>query len=133
VIRHDTRRVPACVRAVLTIILVVAASATRASGVQCGAAIVEDVTLDQDLTCTAGGLTVGADGIKIDLRGHSITGAGTGAGITIIRRTDVTIFGGTIKASEFVANTARGIMLFARTTGGLARYLLCRRSTRRLP
>ena len=39
----------------------------------CGSTIVTDLILDQDLTCTGNGLTVGADGIKINLNGHTIT------------------------------------------------------------
>ena len=74
------------------------APVTRAAAVTCGATIVQDLTLDQDLTCTAGGLIVGADGIKINMQGHTITGAGVGAGISVVGRTDVTIFGGTIQS-----------------------------------
>ena len=100
-IRHETRGVPASVRPVVMIVVLAAvafagAPGTRASGVQCGSTILADVTLDQDLACASGGLIVGADHIKINLQGHSITGTGAGAGITVIGRTDVTIFGGTI-------------------------------------
>ena len=99
-IRHDSRRVSASARVIVlvgaTAFATLAAPAARATVDLCGATIVEDLTLDQDLTCAAGGLIVGADGIKINLQGHSITGAGAGAGITVAGRTDVTIFGGTI-------------------------------------
>jgi parallel beta-helix repeat protein len=100
VIRHDSRRVSASARAIVTVLFIaivtLAAPAARTTADLCGATIVEDLTLDQDLTCAAGGPIVGADGIKINLQGHSITGAGAGVGITVSGRTGVTIFGGTI-------------------------------------
>ena len=39
------------------------------AGDLCGTTIVEDLKLDQDLTCAGNGLIVGADGIKIKLDG----------------------------------------------------------------
>jgi parallel beta-helix repeat protein len=72
------------------------ASAAGAPTDLCGATIVEDLVLDQDLVCPAGGLIIGADGVKINLQGHSVTGSGAGAGIQIVGRMDVTVFGGTI-------------------------------------
>lgn len=154
-IRHDTRRVSASAGAIVTGLFVSVGAlfvpVAGATTTLCGATIVEDLRLDHDLECAAGGLIVGADGIKINLQGHSITGTGTGAGITVIGRTDVSIFGGTIgdfftgvlinnsadivvkdavlnhnvdgvdvqagssgitiKASTFMNNTTRGIML----------------------
>jgi hypothetical protein len=55
------------------------APVTRAATDYCGVTIVEDLTLDEDLTCAAGGITVGADGITINLQGHTITGVGARA------------------------------------------------------
>jgi parallel beta-helix repeat protein len=79
----------------------------------CGSTIVTDVTLDQDLTCTGNGLTVGADGIKINLNGHTITGPGSAIalvrGISLNQRSSVSIQGGTIRNFEsgiFVANSS---------------------------
>jgi parallel beta-helix repeat protein len=63
----------------------------------CGATILADVKLEQDLTCAGDGLIAGADRIRIDLNGHSLSGGGTGVGITVIGRTDVTIVGGRIE------------------------------------
>ncbi len=69
--------------------------------------------LDQDLTCTGNGLTVGADGIKINLNGHTITGPGSSIalvrGISLNQRNSVSIRGGTIRNFEsgvFVANSS---------------------------
>ena len=105
-IRHDSRRVSVSIRTITAavIVTVVAAftSVTRASSVPCGATIVEDLRLDDDMSCTGTALVVGADGIKINLQGHTITGtgvgAGAGAGINVTGHTDVTIFGGTIES-----------------------------------
>jgi len=79
----------------------------------CGSTIVTDVILDQDLTCTGNGLTVGADGIKINLNGHTITGPGSAIalvrGISLNQRSSVSIQGGTIRNFEsgiFVANSS---------------------------
>jgi len=62
----------------------------------CGATILADLTLDHDLTCAGTALTVGADGITIDLNGHSIAGSGSGSGIDVTGRTAITISGGVI-------------------------------------
>jgi parallel beta-helix repeat protein len=75
----------------------------------CGSTIVADLILDQDLTCTGNGLTVGADGIKINLNGHTISGPGSGRGISLSLRSGVSIQGGTIRNFEsgvFVANSS---------------------------
>jgi parallel beta-helix repeat protein len=63
----------------------------------CGATILEDLKLDHDITCTGNGLIVGADGIKLNLQGHTIAGSGIGTGINVTGRRDVSIFGGTIR------------------------------------
>jgi len=52
----------------------------------CGKTIVADLKLDHDLVCPGSGITVGANGIEIDLNGHSITGPSRGPplrGITV--------------------------------------------------
>ena len=66
----------------------------------CGATIVENLKLDQDLICAGNGLIVGADGIKINLRGHTIMGSGSGVGIAVTGRIDVSISGGTVRNFE---------------------------------
>ena len=63
----------------------------------CGTTIVANLTLDHDLTCPGNGLIVGADGITINLNGHTITGPGSGVGISVPNRTGVVIVGGTVK------------------------------------
>jgi len=56
-----------------------AASTSAAQGVQCGQVVTHDVTLQSDLTCDAPALTIGADGVTIDLGGHTIAPASTNA------------------------------------------------------
>jgi parallel beta-helix repeat protein len=63
----------------------------------CGASVVADLRLEEDLTCGGDGLIVDANGIMINLHGHTITGAGVGIGITVRGHHDVFIFGGTIE------------------------------------
>jgi nitrous oxidase accessory protein NosD len=70
--------------------------AVRTAANLCGTTIVEDLELDEDLTCSGSGLIVGADGLKIDLDGHAINGSGVGIGIDVSGRTDVRISDGTI-------------------------------------
>ena len=43
------------------------------------------------------GLIAGADGIRIDLNGHTIGGSGAGAGISLAGRIGVTIPGGIVR------------------------------------
>ena len=63
----------------------------------CGTTVLANLKLDQDLTCPGNGLIVGADGIRINLNGHTITGPGSGVGINVVNRTGVVIVGGTVK------------------------------------
>lgn len=79
----------------------------------CGTTIVEDLRLDQDLTCAGNGLTVGADGIRMNLNGHVIAGAGTGVGILVMGRTDVSISGGVLRnfASGIRINASRDVVV----------------------
>lgn len=76
--------------------LVATAGGGAAANDLCGTTITGDLRLDHDLVCTADGLTIGADGIDIDLNQHTIAGSGTGVGIIVAGRTDVDIANGTI-------------------------------------
>ena len=76
--------------------LVTGAAQTAQASDLCGMTIIENLTLDHDQTCTGDGLVVGADGITIDLNGHTLAGLGSGVGIVVTGRRDVTIAGGTI-------------------------------------
>ncbi len=99
-------RKPAPVRIALALLLTAAfalavTSSVFASGENsvvtdlCGTTIIQNLELDQDLSCPADGLTFGADGIKIDLNGHTVEGSGDPAsvGIRVVGRTGVRIQG----------------------------------------
>ena len=63
------------------------AATASAQPVSCGQVVTHDVTLDADLDCSqpgSTGLVVGADGITIDLNGHTITGTTQGVGTATI-------------------------------------------------
>lgn len=79
----------------------------------CGQLLETDVTLDNDLICSGDALTVNADGIRVNLNGHTIRGDGTGNGITVRGRIDVTIHGGTIGGflSGIFAATSSGVVI----------------------
>ena len=81
-----------------------AAPAAHASGapLHCGATIKHSTKLTQDLTnCRGVGLRIGADGITLDLNGHTIAAAAkrnpTAHGILDVGHDRVTIKGGTVK------------------------------------
>jgi parallel beta-helix repeat protein len=65
--------------------------------VACGATVTADVRLEHDLDCPGNGFTVSGTGIRINLNGHTMAGAGVGNGITINASSDVSILGGTIR------------------------------------
>jgi len=73
------------------------ASHVIVTDVSCGDVLTTDVRLEEDLTCAGDALTVGADGIRINLNGHVISGNATGVGITLRQRSDVVIHGGTVR------------------------------------
>ena len=107
--RHTRRRKCAFVLACLMTSIVQPAKANDL----CGATILEDLKLDHDLTCTGDGLIVGADGIKIDLNGYTIAGSGSGVGIAVTGRTDISIAGGTIRnfAAAMRVNTSTDVVI----------------------
>lgn len=82
--------------------LVVAAGGAQAAGPQavtCGATLTASTTLADDLiACPGTGLVIGADGITIDLAGHTISGtdAPGGEGIASDGHSHVRIVGGRI-------------------------------------
>lgn len=77
-----------------------------AFAIDCGEVLTQDTDLDSDLVCGPGeiGLVIGASGIEVDLKGHTITGPDTGVlatggvGVLIASPfTDVVIRNGTIQ------------------------------------
>ena len=112
----ETRTVHSATRRRLAFVLVCLPTlfipATAADDL-CGATIVADLKLDHDLTCSGAGLIVGADGITIDLNGHTITGFGSDVGIAVTGRTDVSIRSGTIRnfAAAVRVNTSSDLVI----------------------
>ena len=67
---------------------------------QCGATTFADITLDDDLICAATAIVIGADGVTVDLNGHTVRGSGVGEGVLAAGRTDVTVKNGAIANFE---------------------------------
>ncbi len=79
-------------------------TAAGQEAIGCGDVITEDTTLTSDIgPCPGGGLTVEADGVTLDLGGHTITGnpnarrAPDKAGILLYRVSGVTVTNGTVE------------------------------------
>jgi parallel beta-helix repeat protein len=80
---------------------VVVAALTSARGasaadVACGQVVSQSIVLSADLQCNGPGLLITSPDISIDLNGHTISGAGTGEGISV-RSTGATVKNGTIR------------------------------------
>jgi nitrous oxidase accessory protein NosD len=70
-------RIPSMVLAVAAVWLALSAGQASASHVECGDTVTADATLDSDLVdCPSNGIVIGADGITLDLNGHTIDGDG---------------------------------------------------------
>jgi parallel beta-helix repeat protein len=93
--------------------LVAASGSGAAANDLCGSTLTADLRLDHDLVCTGDGLVVGADGIRVDLNGHTVAGSGGGAGIIVVGRSDVTIANGVIRNFQTAVrlNAATGIVI----------------------
>ena len=79
--------------------------AVATHGPACGDTLTADTTLDSDLDCSGPGgtaLIVGANGMTLDCRGHTLTGDGTtGAGVNLGSRTGVTVKNCTVTGFSF--------------------------------
>lgn len=123
-------RVRAMVGLVAVLGLLIQAVPAWGSGHQvgCGSVITEDVTLTQDLRCTAGwALVVAASGVTLDLGGYTISGGGSASGIgvfagetlhdVVIRHGTIRDFGATaVFAGETVDTALHGLTVL---DGGL--------------
>jgi parallel beta-helix repeat protein len=122
------------------------ADALPLASVTCGAQIMSDVRLDNDLTCAGTALVVTGDDIWIDLNGHTLTGNGSADGIAVTASHDVRIFGGTMKGfvtgifvvgstgivirdNEFAMN--RTAVLFQATAGSIIKHNIVTKHTLR--
>lgn len=92
---------------------VTATAASVTANDLCGTTVLADLRLDHDLACGATALVVGADGVRIDLAGHTITGPGTGAGILIVGRRGVWVVGGRIEnfTAGVQVNSSSGVVV----------------------
>jgi hypothetical protein len=80
---------------------------------ECGDTITSDTNLTADLTgCTGTGLTIGADNVILDCKGHSITGSNTVSGVSI-ERDSVTV------KNCNITNFLYGISLIANTKNNI--------------
>ncbi|RBP53779.1 right-handed parallel beta-helix repeat-containing protein [Arenicella xantha] len=77
--------------------------------VSCGDGVFGNITLTEDLFCDTGytALEVFADGVTIDLNGHTVSGTGDLAGISIFGYKGVTIRNGAIKGFWAGVNSMR--------------------------
>src|SRR5687768_13573747 len=67
-----------CILISLVVVSLVAPGQATATHVACGDTLTQDTTLDSDLVgCPARGLVMGADGVDLDLAGHTISGTPT--------------------------------------------------------
>lgn len=97
------------------------AGPAKAATLACGQTITQNTVLDNDLgPCFNHGVVIGADGITLDLNGHTITGGpggNDGAGVYLPNRTGVTIRNGTVRAFDIgvaidggAGNTVTGVV-----------------------
>lgn len=100
-----TRRAAAAASALAlaaTAALVGSAPASALDGPECGDVIAVDTVLTADLVCddSSDGLVIGADGVTLDLGGHTISGPGAyatpWAAVRAAGRTGVTVTHGTV-------------------------------------
>jgi parallel beta helix pectate lyase-like protein len=75
-----------------------ASSPAQASPLNCGDTITQDARLDADLlNCPGDGIVIGADGVTLDLNGHTIDGRGSGTGVSARGYDDVGVVRGAIQ------------------------------------
>jgi parallel beta-helix repeat protein len=66
---------PLCALTLIAVAIAVGASPAAAESVGCGYVVTQDFKLENDLVdCPGNGLVVGADGITLDLNGHTVAG-----------------------------------------------------------
>jgi parallel beta-helix repeat protein len=82
-------------------------------GVVCGTTVTNSIALQADETCSHDGPTVGADGVTIDLGGHSLRGPGMAGttGIAVGTHSNITIKNGTVAAFDTGITSGSGAHL----------------------
>lgn len=95
-------------------------TAASAAVLSCGQTITQNTVLENDLSgCATNGIVVGANGITLDLNGHTVRGTantGDGGGVVLVGRTGVTVKNGTVTNFDVgvvieggSANTVQGV------------------------
>lgn len=88
----------------LVLLATVMVDVGQAVAVACGQVITTDTVLTADVgPCASNGIVIGADGIKLDLNGHTVRGTpgqGDGAGVLVKDRTGVRVTGGAVSGFD---------------------------------
>jgi parallel beta-helix repeat protein len=90
--------------------------------VTCGEVITASITVANNLTCPGNALIVGADGVTLDLGGHTVRGGGSGVGVQIaddnpqisgvtVTNGAISHFGSAIQLSNADGATLSGLLL----------------------
>ena len=100
--RPNRRTAWASAATALLLVLACGAGAAQAAVVSCGQRLTTSVVVENDLAaCPGDGLVAGADGITIDLDGHTIAGSGSSSGpttgVAFGTHADVTVRNGTVR------------------------------------
>jgi nitrous oxidase accessory protein NosD len=113
----------AVIAGALTVVLTIATPAVaHEATITCGTVVTTNLTLHADLMCTGDALSVGADGITIDLAGHTISGAGTGTGISAVRHSGLTVRNGTVAdfaTDVYLEGSAKAALVRVTIRGGV--------------
>jgi nitrous oxidase accessory protein NosD len=92
-----SRLAPLAVVCAVAVLAAAGGADARRAAVACGDTITADLTLTADLTgCSGDGLIVAADGVRLDLNGHVVSGLGAGTGITV-SAADVSVVNGFVR------------------------------------
>ena len=75
----------------LLVLMLEGGEEASAGHVACGDTLTSNTRLHDDLMCSGTALTIGADNITLNCRGHTLTGDGTGFGVALGGRNGVTI------------------------------------------
>ncbi|MET9633485.1 right-handed parallel beta-helix repeat-containing protein [Lentzea sp. NPDC006480] len=108
--RTTTRLILAATTTLLTGPVTAGPGQAAAPSPACGDTVTADITLSANLHCTGPGLVVKAGDVVVNLNGHSITGSGTGTGISVIGQNHVHVRNGRISGFD------RGVF-FAESAG----------------
>jgi parallel beta-helix repeat protein len=99
---RDMRRSFIAVALFLGAATAILAQAPPAHALDCGRTLTRDTTLQSDVvSCPGDGLTIGANGVDLNLNGFTIDGTGLGAGVRNDGFDNVTIKNGTISDFDY--------------------------------